>query len=120
MKRLEGVCEDLKQQVQRLTEQAQQTEQEKIPQRVSPMKTDLTAGELTEQLNSFKFTNQLLIQQLADERKRTRESEEEGKKRVRVLEEEKEALQKENDEMKLLLSKANHPDYQFIDDSSEE
>ena len=79
----------------------------------------LTLGQLKDQLNSFKFTNQLLHQQLGEERKRARESEEEGRKKIKVLEEQNASLVKENDEMRRALS-TKDSDYEFIEDSSED
>lgn len=95
----------------------------------SSMEEQLT--KLQQTIHTYEFTNQLLVQQLAESRMNARQKsdqkEEElqvkvGKleKKVRELDEIKSQLEKENEEMKQLLAKTDLPDYQFIEDSEEE
>ena len=74
--------------------------------------------------SSLQFMNQLLIQQLAEERKRSSEAvsseiwkqtKEESANLRRALEEAK----KENEELRTLLSKTDLTDYQLLEDSQE-
>ena len=72
-------------------------------------------------MNSYKFTNQILVQQVNEWKTKYQKSEEkasESEKSVRRLEEEKQRLLKENEEMRAALSHTDLTDYQFIDDSS--
>ena len=93
--------------------------------------------DLKQAIHAYEFTNQILVQQVAElrarEGKRDQErSEEKGEndecmrkkvkeleKKVRELGEAKVQLEKENEEMKELLSKTDLPDYQFIEDSQD-
>ena len=77
--------------------------------------------QLASLVNSYKFTNQILVQQVNEWKSKYLKSEEkasEAEKSVRRLEEEKQTLLKENEEMRAALSQTDLTDYQFIDDSS--
>lgn len=77
--------------------------------------------QLASLVNSYKFTNQILVQQVNEWKTKYQKSEEkasESEKNVRRLEEEKQTLLKENEEMRAALSQTDLTDYQFIDDSS--
>ena len=86
---------------------------------------------LQQTIHTYEFTNQLLVQQLAESRMNTRQKSDQKdeelqvkvvklEKKVRELDEIKSQLEKENEEMKQLLTKTDLPDYQFIEDSEEE
>ena len=79
--------------------------------------------QLSSLVNSYKFTNQILVQQVSEWKTKYQKCEEkanESEKSVKRLEEEKQALLKENEEMRAALSQTDLTDYQFIDDSSQE
>ena len=74
--------------------------------------------------SSLQFMNQLLIQQLAEERKRSSEavSSEIWKQAKEEAENLRSALEKakrENEELRELLSKTDLTDYQLLEDSQE-
>ena len=77
--------------------------------------------ETMKQLLSYRFMNQLLVQQLAQERRRVQSDlTKELEAKNNALMKELEATKKENEELKMALSKTDLTDYQFIEDSSEE
>lgn len=80
-------------------------------------------NQLSSLVNSYKFTNQILVQQVNEWKAKYQKCEDkvsESEKSVKRLEEEKQALLKENEEMRAALSQTDLTDYQFIDDSSQE
>ena len=80
-------------------------------------------NQLSSLVNSYKFTNQILVQQVNEWKTKCHKCEEkvsQSEQIVKRLEEEKQALLKENEEMRAALSQTDLTDYQFIDDSSQE
>ena len=74
--------------------------------------------------SSLQFMNQLLIQQLAEERKRSSEAVsseiwKQTKEEAENLRSALEKAKKENEELRELLSKTDLTDYQFLEDSQE-
>lgn len=126
-------CEDLENKVQELEKRLhciqkpisvnEEEEEESLPEETVEIKQESDVKKLQSMLNTYLFTNQTLIQQVAEWRTRclqnsNREWKSEMEKRVHSLEEENNALKKENEEMRELLSKTDLTDYQFIEDSS--
>ena len=123
------------------------TREERL-QFVGPPAVQLSNKEVESQLrelSAYKFTNQLLIQQLSEERKKASQSrsaedvkriekENEDLKRLEKENEDLKRLEKENEdlksevtkahkkmeEMKKLIDKMDKADLEYIDDSSEE
>ena len=87
------------------------------------IKQESDVKKLQSMVNTYLFTNQTLIQQVAEWRTRylqnsNKEWKSEMEKRIHSLEEENSTLKKENEEMRGLLSKTDLTDYQYIEDSS--
>lgn len=113
------------------------TREERL-QFVGPPAVQLSDKEVESQLrelSAYKFTNQLLIQQLSEERKKASQSRSaEDVKRIEKEIEDLKRLEKENEdlksevmkahkkmeEMKKLIDKMDKADLEYIDDSSEE
>lgn len=113
------------------------TREERL-QFVGPPAVQLSDKEVESQLrelSAYKFTNQLLIQQLSEERKKASQSRSaEEVKRIEKENEDLKRLEKENEdlksevmkahkkmeEMKKLIDKMDKADLEYIDDSSEE
>ena len=113
------------------------TREERL-QFVGPPAVQLSDKEVESQLrelSAYKFTNQLLIQQLSEERKKASQSRSaEDVKRIEKENEDLKRLEKENEdlksevmkahkkmeEMKKLIDKMDKADLEYIDDSSEE
>lgn len=113
------------------------TREERL-QFVGPPAVQLSNKEVESQLrelSAYKFTNQLLIQQLSEERKKASQSRSaEDVKRIEKEIEDLKRLEKENEdlksevtkahkkmeEMKKLIDKMDKADLEYIDDSSEE
>lgn len=113
------------------------TREERL-QFVGPPAVQLSNKEVESQLrelSAYKFTNQLLIQQLSEERKKASQSRSaEEVKRIEKENEDLKRLEKENEdlksevtkahkkmeEMKKLIDKMDKADLEYIDDSSEE
>ena len=113
------------------------TREERL-QFVGPPAVQLSNKEVESQLrelSAYKFTNQLLIQQLSEERKKASQSRSaEDVKRIEKENEDLKRLEKENEdlksevtkahkkmeEMKKLIDKMDKADLEYIDDSSEE
>ena len=113
------------------------TREERL-QFVGPPAVQLSDKEVESQLrelSAYKFTNQLLIQQLSEERKKASQSRSaEDVKRIEKENEDLKQLEKENEdlksevmkahkkmeEMKKLIDKMDKADLEYIDDSSEE
>ena len=113
------------------------TREERL-QFVGPPAVQLSDKEVESQLrelSAYKFTNQLLIQQLSEERKKASQScSAEEVKRIEKENEDLKRLEKENEdlksevtkahkkmeEMKKLIDKMDKADLEYIDDSSEE
>lgn len=113
------------------------TREERL-QFVGPPAVQLSDKEVESQLrelSAYKFTNQLLIQQLSEERKKASQSRSaEDVKRLEKENEDLKRLEKENEdlksevtkahkkmeEMKKLIDKMDKADLEYIDDSSEE
>ena len=113
------------------------TREERL-QFVGPPAVQLSNKEVESQLrelSAYKFTNQLLIQQLSEERKKASQSRSaEEVKRIEKETEDLKRLEKENEdlksevtkahkkmeEMKKLIDKMDKADLEYIDDSSEE
>lgn len=113
------------------------TREERL-QFVGPPAVQLSDKEVESQLrelSAYKFTNQLLIQQLSEERKKASQSRSaEEVKRIEKEIEDLKRLEKENEdlksevmkahkkmeEMKKLIDKMDKADLEYIDDSSEE
>ena len=113
------------------------TREERL-QFVGPPAVQLSNKEVESQLrelSAYKFTNQLLIQQLSEERKKASQSRSaEEVKRIEKENEDLKRLEKENEdlksevtkthkkmeEMKTLIDKMDKADLEYIDDSSEE
>ena len=113
------------------------TREERL-QFVGPPAVQLRDKEVESQLrelSAYKFTNQLLIQQLSEERKKASQSRSaEEVKRIEKENEDLKRLEKENEdlksevtkahkkmeEMKKLIDKMDKADLEYIDDSSEE
>ena len=113
------------------------TREERL-QFVGPPAVQLSNKEVESQLrelSAYKFTNQLLIQQLSEERKKASQSRSaEEVKRIEKEDEDLKRLEKENEdlksevtkahkkmeEMKKLIDKMDKADLEYIDDSSEE
>ena len=113
------------------------TREERL-QFVGPPAVQLSDKEVESQLrelSAYKFTNQLLIQQLSEERKKANQSRSaEEVKRIEKENEDLKQLEKENEdlksevmkahkkmeEMKKLIDKMDKADLEYIDDSSEE
>lgn len=103
------------------------TREERL-QFVGPPAVQLSNKEVESQLrelSAYKFTNQLLIQQLSEERKKASQSR--SAEEVKRLEKENEDLKsevtkahKKMEEMKKLIDKMDKADLEYIDDSSEE
>lgn len=81
--------------------------------------------EKMKELNVYKFTNQLLMQQLSEERKKLAQCK--SAEEVKKMEKEKEELKAEvtklrekMERMKEVIDKADCGDMEFIDDSSED
>ena len=128
-------------------EERNRTREERL-QFVGPPAVPLRDKEVESQLrelSAYKFTNQLLIQQLAEERKKASrcrsaeevkriEKENEDLKRIEKENEDLKRIKKENEdlkkevmrankkmeEMKKLIDKMDKADLEYIDDSSEE
>lgn len=113
------------------------TREERL-QFVGPPAVQLSDKEVESQLrelSAYKFTNQLLIQQLSEERKKASQSRSaEDVKRIEKENEDLKRLEKENEdlksevtkahkkmeELKKLIDKMDKADLEYIDDSSEE
>ena len=113
------------------------TREERL-QFVGPPAVQLSNKEVESQLrelSAYKFTNQLLIQQLSEERKKASQSRSaEDVKRIEKEIEDLKRLEKENEdlksevmkahkkmeEMKKLIDEMDKADLEYIDDSSEE
>ena len=113
------------------------TREERL-QFVGPPAVQLSDKEVESQLrelSAYKFTNQLLIQQLSEERKKASQSRSaEEVKRIEKENEDLKRLEKENEdlksevtkahkkmeEMKKLIDEMDKADLEYIDDSSEE
>ena len=113
------------------------TREERL-QFVGPPAVQLSNKEVESQLrelSAYKFTNQLLIQQLSEERKKASQSRSaEDVKRIEKENEDLKRLEKENEdlksevtkahkkmeELKKLIDKMDKADLEYIDDSSEE
>ena len=113
------------------------TREERL-QFVGPPAVQLSNKEVESQLrelSAYKFTNQLLIQQLSEERMKASQSRSaEEVKRIEKENEDLKRLEKENEdlksevtkahkkmeEMKKLIDKMDKADLEYIDDSSEE
>lgn len=113
------------------------TREERL-QFVGPPAVQLSNKEVESQLrelSAYKFTNQLLIQQLSEERKKASQSRSaEDVKRIEKENEDLKRLEKENEdlksevmkahkkmeEMKKLIDEMDKADLEYIDDSSEE
>lgn len=103
------------------------TREERL-QFVGPPAVQLSNKEVESQLrelSAYKFTNQLLIQQLSEERKKASQSR--SAEEVKRIEKENEDLKsevtkahKKMEEMKKLIDKMDKADLEYIDDSSEE
>ena len=81
--------------------------------------------EKLKELNAYKFTNQLLLQQLSEERKKLAQCK--SAEEVSKMEKEREELKAEvakmkekMERMKEVIDKADDGDLEFIDDSSED
>ena len=144
------MCEELKRELDECKLQLSRRKGRRDEIEERPRVTEYTAKkmedpkveELLQKVNTFQFTNQLLVQQLAEERKRNAQKKDSSEietvkdreigneqlnKRIKSLEKERDDLQKkydgvmkENEEMKQLLSKMDVSDFQFIDDSSDD
>lgn len=125
-------CEQLEKKVQELERRLQCLQQPisdsednelSLPEETVEIKQESDVEKLQSMVNTYLFTNQTLIQQVAEWRTRylqnsNKEWKSEMEKRVHTLEEENSSLKKENEEMRGLLSKTDLTDYQFIEDSS--
>ena len=94
-----------------------------LPEETVEIKQESDVKKLQSMVNTYLFTNQTLIQQVAEWRTRylqnsNKEWKSEMEKRIHSLEEENSTLKKENEEMRGLLSKTDLTDYQYIEDSS--
>ena len=144
------MCEELKKEVDRCKLQLSRRKERREEMEERPRVTEYTAKkmedpkveELLQKVNTFQFTNQLLVQQLAEERKRNSQRKdssdidtvydsevgnEQLNKRIKSLEMERDDLKKkydevlkENEELKQLLSKMDVSDFQFIGDASDD
>ncbi len=125
-------CEKLEEKVQELEKRLQylqkpmpecEEDEVSLPEETVEIKQESDVKKLQSMVNTYLFTNQTLIQQVAEWRTRylqnsNKEWKSEMEKRIHSLEEENSTLKKENEEMRGLLSKTDLTDYQYIEDSS--
>ena len=127
---LKSQLEQAKLHIHRLQKQLQSRESPEENAEQTSLFPPIEMSEQAKTASSLQFMNQLLIQQLAEERKRSQsrtradtvslEKWKEAEGEIEALRQQVETLKRDNEELKQLLSKTDLTDYQLIEDSLED